>query len=233
MKKLIILSAIAASGLFYAKTADAQISIHLGVNIPVRRVYVPAQQPVIVQETPVYDDDNVPASYDDDYYYLPEVEAYYSVPRHCYYYNDGNSWVTAAYLPGAYRNYNWRSAVRYEVRAPRPYMHHDMYRSRWGGYAGGRANWGRRFDNRYNGGYAYSSRDNRGWGRGDYGRGNWGRSNQNDNRGWNRGNNDRGNWGNRGNNNDNHNRGNWGGRRSENRGNDNRGGQRFAYNRGH
>ena len=221
MKKLIILSAIAASGLFYAKTADAQISIHVGLNIPVRHVYVPAPQPVVVQDEPVYNDDNVPASYDDDYYYLPEVEAYYSVPRHCYYYNDGSSWVTAAYLPGAYRNYNWRSAVRYEVRAPRPYMHHDFYRSRWGGYAGGRANWGQRFNNRYNGGYAYSSRDNRGWGnRGDYGRGNWGgRSNQSDNRGWNRGNHDRGNWGNRGNNNDNRGRGNWGGQRfAENRG---------------
>ncbi|SDP31821.1 hypothetical protein SAMN05428975_1131 [Mucilaginibacter sp. OK268] len=223
MKKLIILSAIATSGLFYAKTADAQISIHLGFNIPVRHVYAPAPQPVVVQETPVYDDDNVPADYDgDDYYYLPEVEAYYSVPRHCYYYNDGNSWVTAAYLPGAYRNYNWRSAVRYEVRSPRPYMHHDLYRSRWGGYAGGRGNWGHRFDNRYNGGYAYSSRDNRGWGRGDYGRGNWGgNQNQNDNRGWNRGN---------------QNRGNWGGQRSDNRNNDNRGrdnGQRYAENRGY
>jgi len=227
MKKLIILSAIAASGLFYAKTADAQISIHVGLNIPVRHVYVPAPQPVVVQETPAYDDDNVPASYDDDYYYLPEVEAYYSVPRHCYYYNDGSSWVTAAYLPGAYRNYNWRSAVRYEVRSPRPYMHHDFYRSRWGGYAGGRANWGHRFDNRYNGGYAYSSRDNRGWDRVNYGRGNWG-GNQNDNRGWNRGNHDRGNWGGRDNNNDNRNRGNWGGQRSENRG-----GQRFAENRGY
>jgi len=235
MKKLIILSAIAASGLFYAKTADAQISIHLGFNIPVRHVYAPAPQPVVVQETPVYDDDNVPADYngDDDYYYLPEVEAYYSVPRHCYYYNDGNSWVTAAYLPGAYRNYNWRSAVRYEVRSPRPYMHHDLYRSRWGGYAGGRANWGNRFNNRYNGGYAYSSRDNRGWGRGDYGRGNWGgRSNQSNNGGWNRGNQNRDNWGGRDNNNGNHNRGNWGGQRSDNHGNDNRGGQRFSYNRG-
>lgn len=234
MKKLIILSAIAASGLFYAKTANAQISIHLGFNIPVRHVYVPAPQPVVVQDEPVYDDDNVPADYNDDYYYLPEVEAYYCVPRHCYYYNDGSSWVSAAYLPGAYRNYNWRTAVRYEVRAPRPYMRHDFYRSRWGGYAGDRANWGHRFDNRYNGGYAYSSRDNRGWGRGDYGRGNWG---GNDNRGWNRGNQDRGNWGNRDNNNDNRNRGNWGGQRSDNRGDGNRGGnwggQRFAENRGY
>ena len=248
MKKLIVLSAIATSSLLYADKATAQVSIHFGINIPVHHVYVPAPRPVVVEQTPVYDDDdeNIPASYnDDDYYYLPEVEAYYCVPRHCYYYNNGSNWVTAAYLPGAYRDYNWRTAVRYEVRSSRPYLRHDFYRARWGGYAGDRGNWGHRFDRRFNGGgYAYS---NRGWNRGDYNRGNWnrgnwgGRSNQNygDNRGnWNRGNwggrsnqndnNNRGNW-NRGNDN---NRGNWGGRRSndnQSRGNNN--GERFAQNR--
>src|SRR5882757_9148849 len=117
MKKLILLSAIAAGSLFYTRTASAQISIHFGINVPVHRVYVPAPRPVVVDEAPVYDDDeNIPADYNDDYYYLPEVEAYYSVPSHCYYYNNGSSWVTAAYLPGAYRNYDWRTAVRYEVR---------------------------------------------------------------------------------------------------------------------
>ncbi|MGF7040681.1 hypothetical protein [Mucilaginibacter lappiensis] len=245
MKKLILLSAIAAGGLFYTNKADAQISIHLGVNIPVHRVYVPAPRPVVVEEASVYDDENVQADYNDDYYYLPEVEAYYSVPNHCYYYNDGNSWVTATYLPGAYRNYDWRSAVRYEVRAPRPYLRHDIYRSRWGGYTGDRSNWGHRFDRRFNGGYAYQNRDNRSWDRGNQNRGNWGgRSNQNDNR--DRGNwggrsnqndnNNRGNWGGRSNQNDNNNRGNWGGQHSDNRNNGGRNhndnnNQRFAENR--
>ncbi|HEY9197191.1 MAG TPA: hypothetical protein VIM77_13030, partial [Mucilaginibacter sp.] len=76
MKKLFILSAIAISGLM-ANEASAQISIHFGINVPARRVYVPAPQPVIVQDEPVYDN----TSYDDDYYYLPEVEAYYNVSR--------------------------------------------------------------------------------------------------------------------------------------------------------
>lgn len=168
MKKLAILSAIVAGSLFISK-ANAQVSIHLGINIPAHRVYVPAPPPPVVEEQPVYDDnDNVNVSDDDDYYYLPEVEAYYNVGAGCYYYNDGSRWVSCAYLPGAYRDYNWRSAVRYEVRAPRPFMHHDFYRSRWGGYAGDRNNWGHRFDRRPVNGYAYRQ----GWG-GD--RGNWGR----------------------------------------------------------
>jgi hypothetical protein len=249
MKRLILLSTIAMGSLFYANSANAQISIQFGINVPVHRVYVPAPQPVVVDEGPVYDNDQVNYN-DDDYYYLPEVEAYYNVPRHCYYYNNGSSWVSSTYLPGAYRSYDWRSGVRYEVRAPRPYMHHDMYVSRWGGYAGDRGNWGHRFDRRFNGGYAYHNRDNRGWGRDNQNRGNWGGRPQGDNQ--NRGNwgrpqgdnQNRANWGgrpqggnqNRGNqqqNNGGQNRGNWGGQQQSNR-NDrgNNGDQRFAQNRG-
>ncbi|MDB5133158.1 MAG: hypothetical protein JWR02_2907 [Mucilaginibacter sp.] len=131
MKKLTILSAIALSGLIYS-TADAQIGIRLGLHFGTP-VYT--RQRVVVQE-PVY---NEPAAdvYNsgDDYYYLPDVDAYYSVSEQCYYYNDGDSWISAAYLPGVYRDYDWRSERRYEVRAPRPYMHDDVYRSRYNGHA--------------------------------------------------------------------------------------------------
>lgn len=207
-----------------AGKADAQVSVHVGFNIPARRVYVPAPRPVVVEEQPVYDDDaQVNYNYDgDDYYYLPEVEAYYAPAAHCYYYNDGNNWVTRAYLPGAYRNYNWRTSVRYEVRGYRPYLRHDVYRGRWGGYNGDRGNWGHRFERRYDGGYAHQNRDNRGWDRGNRNndRGNWG-GRPNDGR-------DRGNWGGRPNQGNGHNQGNWGGRDHGNRGD----GQRFADNRG-
>ncbi|WP_426588159.1 hypothetical protein [Mucilaginibacter sp. R-33] len=251
MKKLAILSAIAAGSLFISK-ANAQVSIQFGINIPAHRVYVPAPPPPVIEEEPVYDD-NVNVSDDDDYYYLPEVEAYYNVGAGCYYYNDGSRWISCAYLPGAYRDYNWRTAVRYEVRAPRPYLRHDFYRQRWGGYMGDRGNWGHRFDRRPAGGYAYRP----GWGgdRGSWGRrpnpydnrGNWGSGRDNHN--WGNGNHDRGNWGNdnhgnhggRGNgqpnngNNDNHgghdNRGNWGGRPSNGGGYDRgNGGERFSQN---
>ncbi len=175
MKKLLILSAIAASGLFYTKTANAQISVHVGFNAPVTQ-----PEPVVVEEVHV----STKHKNKDHYFYLPEVEAYYCVPRHCYYYNDGKSWVSAVYLPGAYHNYNWQTAVRYEVRESKPYMRHDFYKSKWGGYAGDHANWSHRFDNRYNGDYAYSGRDNQGWGKDKHDRDNRdGKSNQNDNQG--------------------------------------------------
>jgi hypothetical protein len=141
MKKIAILSAIAISGLLFNNKADAQIRIHLGLNF--------APRPVVVAQPAEYIE---PTNYDgdEDYYYLPEVDAYYSVPDQCYYYNDGGRWVSAAYLPGAYRNYDWRYARRYEVRAPRPFMHADYYRARYHGVAFN-GHWDRGYDRGWNG----------------------------------------------------------------------------------
>jgi hypothetical protein len=147
MKKLIILSAIALSGLIY-NTAEAQIRIHFGFGIaPRRMIYAPAP---VVEQPPVYEQSGYDG--DDDYYYLPDVDAYYCVNEQCYYYFDGDNWVSAAYLPGEYRDYDWRSVRRFEVRAPRPYMHDDFYRSRYNGHQVEEwvhSNYNRHFDGGY------------------------------------------------------------------------------------
>jgi hypothetical protein len=140
MKKLFIISAMAMSGLIY-NTANAQISLHFGLRFRPRVVvyaHAPAvveQAPVYAQAAPVYDQSQaVYNDSNDDYYYLPDVDAYYDVNDQCYYYNDGTNWISAAYLPGAYSNYDWRNAPRYEIRASRPYLHDDVYRSRYNGH---------------------------------------------------------------------------------------------------
>jgi hypothetical protein len=115
------------------------------------RIYV---RPAIAVDIPppapvVYDDENAPADYNpaDDYYYLPDVNAYYSIADQCYYYNDGDSWVSAAYLPGEYGNFDWRSARHFEVRAPRPYLHNDFYMNRYHGAGFNRARYNAPGDN--------------------------------------------------------------------------------------
>ncbi len=164
MKKLLVLSAIAFGGLLY-NTADAQIRV--GVNLGFRAQPVIYNQPA-VPATPAYGDDG------DDYYYLPDLGVYYNVTDQCYFYFDGSEWVSSAYLPGQYANYDWRNARRFEVRAFRPYMHDDFYRGRYNG---------NRFENwdrdhyRNNGGYADRDGDrhfdrDRNDQRGQYNRGN-------------------------------------------------------------
>ena len=147
MKRIALISAIAISGLLYNNSAEAQIRIRLGLNLGPRPVvYAPAR--VVVAQPAEYCE---PTNYDgdEDYYYLPEVDAYYSVPEQCYYYNDGGQWISAEYLPGAYRDYDWRSARRFEVRAPRPFMHDEYYRARYNGVA-----FNGHWDRGYNRGYA-------------------------------------------------------------------------------
>lgn len=162
MKKLIVISAIMLGGLGI-KNADAQFGIRVHLNLGTRPVYVPAPQPVEVDDQPVYNDD--------DYYYLPDVEAYYSVGDNCYYYQDGDRWISAAYLPGRYHDFDWRSARRFEIHANRPFMHHDVYRGRFGGYASRNDYYARAYPNR--GGFD-NRPDNRG-GRDQYdNRGGWG-----------------------------------------------------------
>jgi hypothetical protein len=133
MKKIILISAITLSGLFY-NTANAQIRVHLGIHLGLPRVYIPARV-VVEQPAPVQYAEAANYYGNEDYYYLPDVDAYYSVPEQCYYYNDSGNWVSAAYLPGAYRDYDWRSVRHFEVRAPRPFMHDDFYRTRFNGVA--------------------------------------------------------------------------------------------------
>lgn len=140
MKKVALISAIALGGLFY-NSVNAQVQIGVRFGGGHSAVQASIATPVAV-------------SYgnDDEYYYMPEVDAYYSVYERSYYYNDGVRWVSAAYLPGAYRNYDWRTARYYAVRAHRPYMNANVYRERYSGRA--YSNWDRRdnrFDNRTNG----------------------------------------------------------------------------------
>ena len=132
MKKLILMSAIVLGGLGI-QTANAQLGIRINLNLGTRPVYVPAQQPEVVYN---------------DYYYLPEVEAYYSVGENCYYYQDGERWIAAAYLPGRYHDFNWRTARRFEIHSNRPFMNHNVYRGRFGGFANRNDYYARAYPNR-------------------------------------------------------------------------------------
>jgi hypothetical protein len=149
MKKLLFLSALIAGSLSFG-TAKAQIGVHLNVNLGARPVYV-APAPVVV----------------DDYYYLPDADAYYSVPEQVYYYQYGGRWVSGPRLVGRYRDYDYNRLRHYSVNEARPYLRNDYYRARYSNP---------QFAGRYNGGYRdvnYGRFDNRNqhFDRGNYGGG--------------------------------------------------------------
>lgn len=154
MKKLFIIPAIALAGLIYNR-ADAQIAI----NASFGPVAVSYNQPAADVPDVVYTTDGQQVTLSgDDFYYLPDVDAYYDVTDQVYVYFNGDDWIASAYLPGAYADFDWQTCRRFEVRAYNPFFNDGFYRQRYAGvrindwnyrngqYVGTRGGYNRGFD---------------------------------------------------------------------------------------
>jgi hypothetical protein len=153
MKKLLFAAAIALSCLSI-KTADAQITVRAGINIGSQ----PEWGPVGYAHA--------------QYYYMPDIDAYYDVPAHQYVYNENNVWVHANVLPERY-HFDRYHTYKVVVNQRNPWEHHADIRTRYAGYRGRhdqtiiRDSHDSRYQNHWKG-----DRDH-----GDNGRGNGGRDN--------------------------------------------------------
>jgi hypothetical protein len=161
MKKILLLSSLLIGSFFIIKPANAQI--HLNVNIGVQPEWGPA-------------------GYDyAEYYYLPDIEAYYSVPQRQFIYCDRGNWIYSSSLPSRYGNYDLYSGYKVVMNERNPWLHFNDHRGLYSS-----------FRYRHDQGII---RDGRGYGAGNYGHPNYenrntdrGRDNRgrnNDNRGWN------------------------------------------------
>jgi hypothetical protein len=69
-----------------------------------------------------------------NYYYLPDVEAYYDVRASNFIYVSNGTWIRARYLPNRYRNYDLYSGhkvVLTDYRGSRPYTHFNTHRVKY------------------------------------------------------------------------------------------------------
>lgn len=112
MKKLSLLLAIGALCLPISY-ARAQVQVSVNVNVGVQPQWGPTGY------------DRV------DYYYLPAIETYYNVPQHQFIYFEGGRWIFAASLPARCSNYDLYGGYKVVINEPRPWLHHDMYRTRY------------------------------------------------------------------------------------------------------
>jgi hypothetical protein len=117
MKKLIFTAAIVFGCLLF-KTADAQISISAGINIGVQ----PEWGPVGYARA--------------QYYYMPDIDAYYDVPAHMYVYRENNVWVHRGYLPPRYANWDRYHAYKAVINERNPWEHAGRWRAQYAGYRG-------------------------------------------------------------------------------------------------
>lgn len=124
MKKTILIVTLVLSGFIFT-TATAQIRVRFNVNI--------ATQPVWG-----------PVGYDHaEYYYLPDIDMFYYVPRHQYIYQNRGRWIFTTTLPYRYRNYDFYSGYKVVINDDaRPYRNAATYRSNYAQYKGGNRNQG-------------------------------------------------------------------------------------------
>ena len=103
---------------FLSSTVDAQLRINLGFN---------------VDRQPIWG----PVGYDHaEYYYLPDIEAYYSVPQHMYYFQERGRWIGRSSLPSRYRNFDLYRAHKEVINERTPWRNHAMYRDKYASFKG-------------------------------------------------------------------------------------------------
>ena len=114
--KLIIVALL----LFFSVSGQAQISVNVNLGSP-----------------PQWG----PAGYTNvQYYYLPDVEAYYDVPTSQFIYLNGGTWVRRATLPSRYRTcdlYNGYKVVMSDYHGKTPYSNFREHKKQYAkGYRG-------------------------------------------------------------------------------------------------
>lgn len=115
MKKLFVLLALVCSFTF-ATEVRAQIGVHFNIGLQ-----------------PLWG----PTGYDYvQYYYLPDIDAYYDVPDQEFVYFNGGQWITSPVLPPAYAGFDLYRAHKVVLNEPTPWLHDNIYRDRYVRYRG-------------------------------------------------------------------------------------------------
>ncbi|MDE3214325.1 MAG: hypothetical protein KGM98_13915 [Bacteroidota bacterium] len=114
MKKILLLFSLFL--VFSAQKTQAQLRIN--VNIGLQPLWGPVGYDYV------------------DYYYLPDMDVYYDVPRGMFVYLDDGRWVFAAHLPPRYGHYDLYRSYKVVINRRNPWMDDDYYRDHYRGYRG-------------------------------------------------------------------------------------------------
>jgi hypothetical protein len=78
-----------------------------------------------------------PTGYDYvEYYYLPDIDCYYYVPMHRFYYLEGGRWIYRSSLPSRYGNYDLYNSYKVVVNERDPWRNDNVYRQKYASYKG-------------------------------------------------------------------------------------------------
>jgi len=115
MKKMLIAATLLFGGIALSEKTEAQVRVGVNINI--------GDQPS--WRAPGYDYV--------EYYYLPDIQSYYYVPRHQFVYLSGGRWIFSASLPARYRGYDLHNGYKVVVNRPNAYRYYEQDRVRYRG----------------------------------------------------------------------------------------------------
>ena len=104
--------------LFLASPLNAQVSFSLNFNLDNQPVWGPTGYDYV------------------EYYYLPDIDIYYNVPQHRFYYNERGLWIGRSSLPSRYRNYDLYNSYKVVVNEKQPWRNHKTYKEKYSSYKG-------------------------------------------------------------------------------------------------
>lgn len=117
MKKVLVGITVVFIGLI---TSPARAQVNVNINIGAQPLWGPVGYDYV------------------EYYYLPDIEVYYYVPRRQYVYFDGGRWIFAASLPVRYRTYDLYTGYKVVVNEPRAYLHFNTHKVKYAKFKGNR-----------------------------------------------------------------------------------------------
>jgi len=115
MKKLII---ALISGIIILSTQSSKAQVSVNINLGLQPAWGPAGYDYV------------------EYYYLPDIEAYYYVPRRQFIYLERGNWVYRSALPARYRSYNLYNGYKVVINSPRPYQYFSSHKAKYARYKG-------------------------------------------------------------------------------------------------
>lgn len=111
MKRFVLIISMAVSAFVITSPLHAQVSVN--VNIGTQPVWGPTGY------------DHV------DYYFMPDIDAYYYVPKQQYIFREGNAWVFRKTLPAQYNSFDVYKNYKVVINEKKPWLRDEEYRKKY------------------------------------------------------------------------------------------------------
>lgn len=115
MKKLFLLAFLALN---FSLAFKSQAQVSVNINIGAQPSWGPTGYDYV------------------DYYYLPDIESYYYVPKKQFIYLGSGGWVFSTALPSRYSNYDLYSGYKVVINSPRPYRYFKTHKVKYAKFKG-------------------------------------------------------------------------------------------------